>query len=67
MRCDRCNGLMVVQRYGDLLDDSGRLFFDAWRCITCGDVVDPVIRVNRKNRPNPSVHGNRKLKMVGKG
>ena len=67
MRCERCNGLMVIQRFGDLLDDSGRMFFNAWRCISCGEVVDAVILGNRRRRPAPSTHRNRKLKMAHKG
>lgn len=66
MRCERCDGLMVVQRYGDMFDDSGRTYFEAWRCISCGEVVDPVIRDNRRKRPAGLLHGNRKLKMAGK-
>ncbi len=67
MRCERCRGLMVIERCGDTLDDSGRLFFDAWRCVSCGDVVDAVILSHRRRRPEPKRHGNRKLKTAGKG
>jgi hypothetical protein len=38
---------MVVDHYIDMEDDSGHLWLRAWRCITCGDVVDSQIRQRR--------------------
>lgn len=46
-RCLRCGGLMVAERYIDLLDDTGQIEFTADRCIQCGEVVDPIILNNR--------------------
>jgi len=51
MDCARCRGPMVRERMLDLLDDSGRFVFDAWRCLNCGEVWDPVIRANRAAPP----------------
>jgi len=45
---------MVAQRYMDYLDDSGQFGITAWRCITCGEVTDPVILANRVQRPEPA-------------
>lgn len=45
--CTRCGGLMVADRYIDLLDDTGQLEFTADRCIQCGEVVDQIILRNR--------------------
>ena len=45
--CTRCGGLMVADRYIDLLDDTGKLEFTADRCIQCGEVVDQTILRNR--------------------
>lgn len=42
-RCPRCNGAMVYERFQDMLD----LFF-AWRCLNCGEIVDPVVVRNRE-------------------
>lgn len=42
-RCPRCNGAMVYERFQDMLD----LFF-AWRCLNCGEIVDPVVARNRE-------------------
>jgi len=54
MTCARCQGLMVSDRFTDLLDDSGQLRFNGWRCIICGDVVDPIIVQNRNHKPATS-------------
>lgn len=38
-RCLRCSGFMVLEPCFDFL---------AWRCVQCGDVIDPVILQNRQ-------------------
>jgi len=44
---------MVVEHYIDLQDDTGQIGMTAWRCTSCGEVVDPVILQNRvKPVPN---------------
>jgi hypothetical protein len=45
--CRRCGGLMVAERYIDLLDDTGQIEFTAERCVQCGEVVDQTILANR--------------------
>ncbi|MCI0428092.1 MAG: hypothetical protein L0Z46_08765 [Nitrospiraceae bacterium] len=50
MHCLRCAGLLVQEYCYDLLDDSGQLRFMAWRCVSCGDVIDPLILNNRQKR-----------------
>jgi len=42
IRCPRCNGVMVYERFQDMLD-----LFYAWRCLNCGEIVDPVVARNR--------------------
>ena len=46
MSCSRCQGLMVREFVVDLhvSPTGGR----AWRCVSCGHLVDPVIVSNRK-------------------
>ncbi|HEY4485617.1 MAG TPA: hypothetical protein VI702_04755 [Nitrospiria bacterium] len=61
MNCPRCKGLMVTERMHDLHDDTGQMFFQAWHCIACGEVLDPVILMNRANHSKPIRHGNRNL------
>ncbi len=45
MSCSRCQGLMVREFIVDLhvSPTGGR----AWRCVSCGQLVDPVIASNR--------------------
>jgi len=43
MKCTRCDGLMIVDYYIDMEDDQGTHWLRAWRCMACGEVVDPGI------------------------
>jgi len=48
MRCARCNGLMVREKFEDLGGlGSGDHEYAGWRCINCGAIVDPVITTHR--------------------
>lgn len=47
MKCPRCRGLMVQDRFMDLRDDTGHMAFLGWRCLNCGEVVDPVVLTHR--------------------
>lgn len=42
VRCPRCSGAMVYERFQDMVD-----LFYAWRCLNCGEIVDPVVARNR--------------------
>ncbi len=44
--CDRCGGLMVLETVYEL---NGK----CWRCVICGERIDPVIWANRQERKNP--------------
>ena len=46
MKCTRCDGLMVQDSFLDML--ATERGFDAWRCISCGDIVDAVVLANRQ-------------------
>ena len=60
--CVRCGGLMVVEYYIDLQDDTGQIGLIAWRCMSCGEVIDPVILQNRW-RPAPNlIYGTKQRK-----
>jgi len=56
MRCLRCRGLMVKDQFYDMFDDSGFLSFYGWRCICCGNVLDPLILRNKQGRRVPIAH-----------
>ena len=55
MQCHRCKGEMVVEKFQDFNDDTGRLNFHGWRCLICGEIFDPVIYANRRHHPPPLV------------
>jgi hypothetical protein len=47
---------MIEEYYTDLLDDTGQIGIMGWRCISCGEVIDPVILRNRVNQTVDLVH-----------
>jgi hypothetical protein len=46
MKCGRCRGLMVVDHFVDM-EETGGLWMCGWRCVSCGNVVDPEIMRRR--------------------
>jgi hypothetical protein len=61
MRCARCNGLMVWDRFLDM-GQADILWAFAWRCINCGEVLDAVIHDHRRALPTLAVTGTRALR-----
>ena len=58
MNCPRCTGLMVRGAFLYLQDEADQCAFATWRCVICGEVLDPVILKNRSAPPEPLVdHG----------
>lgn len=53
MECKRCKGVMAQEIFEDLLDDTGSLSFKGWRCLSCGEILDPVIANNRGSHTEP--------------
>ena len=43
MQCQRCQGHMVGDHFMDLLNVTGEIVFNGWRCLNCGNITDPVI------------------------
>ena len=56
MQCPRCGGLMIVERFQDLLDETGRINFYALRCLLCSETLDPTILMNRTAGESSLVH-----------
>jgi hypothetical protein len=52
--CTRCGGLMIMEYYLDLEDDTGQIGITGLRCTSCGDVIDSVILRNRLS-PTPDL------------
>lgn len=46
MQCPRCEGTMIQHSYSDY--EGTYLPVQGWRCLACGEVLDPVILSNRK-------------------
>jgi len=49
MRCPRCKGFMITNQLRELWNSEK---VDGWRCLICGENIDPVIKSNR-TRPAP--------------
>lgn len=47
MRCERCHGFMIVDHFTDMEAGSEPLWLRAWRCVNCGEVVEPAIAGHR--------------------
>jgi len=43
MRCPRCSGVMVIQKFFDMYYN-----FEGWRCVNCGSIIDNIILENRR-------------------
>ena len=56
MHCQRCGGLMLMERFYDFRDYTAQSEFSGWRCLVCGEIVDPLIAGHRKGlaRRGPS-------------
>jgi hypothetical protein len=54
MICDRCSGLMVTEQSPDTIDEPVLPWSPSVRCLNCGNIEDPVIRLNR-SRHHPLV------------
>ena len=46
--CARCGGFLVPVKYSELAHDTVEQTSRAWKCVSCGDVIDPVIATNRR-------------------
>ncbi len=60
VQCPRCQGVMAPDIFEDIDDDTGSRSFRGWRCITCGEVLDPVIAKNRASHREPLQSRSRK-------
>ncbi len=47
MDCARCDGLMVQDYFYDVQESFGETWAQGWRCISCGEIIDPVIQSHR--------------------
>lgn len=47
MQCTKCDGLMVTDNLIDMMESSIPMWMKGWRCVSCGNIVDPVIQKHR--------------------
>ncbi len=47
MQCPRCQGTMVVDYFVDMAT-SGDIWAPGWRCLMCGNIIDPLIANHRQ-------------------
>ena len=53
MGCPRCHNLMVEETFVDLQVSPSVSSFTGWRCMICGEILDPIILQNRTLHPEP--------------
>jgi hypothetical protein len=49
MNCERCKGLLLLDRYNILANVDLREYM-MWRCVNCGNIVDAQIMIHRAQR-----------------
>lgn len=54
MECPRCAGFIMPYALAELRDFARPVEVNCWRCLMCGEILDPVIIANRQARPSPS-------------
>lgn len=47
MKCSRCDGLMVSDELIDMRESRIPMWMTGWRCVSCGNIVDPLIQRHR--------------------
>ncbi len=47
MHCVRCDGFMVADNLIDIRESSIPMWMKGWRCVSCGNIVDPLIQHHR--------------------
>jgi hypothetical protein len=48
MKCPKCGGWMEFQEFTNVASEGMAWSFEGWRCLYCGEVIDPLILLNRQ-------------------
>ena len=48
MKCPKCGGEMNFEEFINLGADGAPWSYEGWHCVYCGEIVDPLILMNRK-------------------
>jgi len=64
MKCQRCHGWMIMERYYG----PGMPYW-GFRCLSCGEILDPVILENRDHlrKPSPTKNPGTSIGNSGRG
>ena len=49
MRCPKCGGLMNFEHFMNAVSGEMSWSYEGWRCVYCGEILDPLILLNRMN------------------
>ena len=55
MTCTRCQGCMAKDHFLDLMESAESMWLVGWRCLNCGNVLDPVLERNRRRQEMAAV------------
>jgi hypothetical protein len=58
---------MVTDYYMDLQDNTGQIGMEAWRCMSCGEVIDSVILRNRVGPAPNLLYGTKQRSFAHRG
>jgi hypothetical protein len=50
MQCTKCEGLMVSDNLLDIKESAIPMWMKGWRCVSCGNIVDPLILKHRMSQ-----------------
>ena len=50
MQCSKCDGLMVSDNLIDIKESGIPMWMKGWRCVSCGNIVDPLILKHRMSQ-----------------
>ncbi|HJT20869.1 MAG TPA: hypothetical protein VJ746_10390 [Nitrospira sp.] len=56
MTCTRCEGLMVPDHLIDMQESGIPMWMKGWRCVSCGNIVDPLIQRHRFVQESGALH-----------
>lgn len=55
MNCSRCHGLMIAEDLIDIRESFLPMWMRGLRCVSCGNIVDPLILRNRVSQQSSAV------------
>jgi hypothetical protein len=70
MTCTRCQGCMAKEYFLDLMESAESMWMAGWRCLNCGNVLDPVMERNRLRQgmsavvPSAQVPGHNRIRLM---